>query len=824
MRLKLAILLLLVGAAGPAIAQEGIIGSFAEGQGDPLSMRFFSDIFGCRLFPPPGTPCSDTQLPIIATVIGLFNLACLGLGTALLTWNMVAGISQTAHEGSVMGARWSSLWSAPRVFVAAAMLTPIPAIGDYNAIQAATAWLVRGGTAAATVVWASAADRIVNFTSPIVGADAEPAVEPIRALWQIGVCREVIAGILAQGGYVSDPNAEPWEPPAFERIIQRPQGGSPLFQPLVPADEGPWTLTTRPSANLVHPSSGTSGAEAAERLSITQSICGHVDTPPLPDKIARSGNPDDAERFHDAHRRALEAIAPGVIMTARNAVITMRNRAASRDAAVRDLRLVETIRDAMLIYQAQRQARLSSLAGTVVESGAQLGSDELNLLISGQHSRACRSDLTDQASPEERALIEDVCRTAGDGQGWSLAGTWYLHLARFNAENLGMMRSAATARGLFDAETSERVAERGVAEGLGWWQWAGAQVGFGAGHRRLQAAGEEAIEMHNRTDGLWDVASLALASEGLPVPNSALGDVFAAGTGDGIFQANRLKASMADVIARNFGPLALDEEPVVGLVSYGNWLINLGLGLLGGSAVGGLFGSGGGALAGIVDAFSSLAGAVGAIALFAGTMLAYVLPTLPFLFWTLAVTGYFVMVAEAILGVNLWAIAHLRMDGEGIAGESGRAGYFMALSVAVTPVLMIFGFLLGMAIFKATTHVLKMGMGAMLAALDFDQNILSWTIGMISVTIMMMIMFAVVAERSFSLITALPHRILQWIGASAQLDTGEAEQIRTAAVGGGGIIVRDAGRGVAPAARGIGQRYRAGRSSRAGSGSDDNIS
>ena len=319
----------------------------------------------------------------------------------------------------------------------------------------------------------------------------------------------------------------------------------------------------------------------------------------------------------------------------------------------------------------------------------------------------------------------------------------------------------------------------------------------------MRSAGEEAVELYNLTDGLWDVASLALAQDGFPVRASTVSDVFTSGvdTSDQLFQANRLKAGLANVIAENFGPLALDEEPVVGLINYGNWLMGLGLALLGGAVAGGALGSFAGSFSGVVEALASVAGSIGGVAVFAGSMLAYVLPTLPFLFWTIAVTGYFVMVAEAILGVNLWAIAHLRMDGEGIAGDSARSGYFMALSVAVSPVLMIFGFLLGMAIFKATTHVLKLGLGAVLSGLDFDQNIFSWTIGMIVVTVMMMIMFAVIAERSFSLITALPHRILQWIGASAQLDSGEAEQIRSAAVGAGGIIVRDSARGVVPAAR-----------------------
>ncbi len=74
----------------------------------------------------------------------------------------------------------------------------------------------------------------------------------------------------------------------------------------------------------------------------------------------------------------------------------------------------------------------------------------------------------------------------------------------------------------------------------------------------------------------------------------------------------------------------------------------------------------------IAETLGAVAVVVGGALAISGAFLAFILLLLPFLLWVAAVTGYFLLVAEAVIAVNLWAIAHLRLDGEGLAGEAAR--------------------------------------------------------------------------------------------------------------------------------------------------------
>ena len=53
-------------------------------------------------------------------------------------------------------------------------------------------------------------------------------------------------------------------------------------------------------------------------------------------------------------------------------------------------------------------------------------------------------------------------------------------------------------------------------------------------------------------------------------------------------------------------------------------------------------------------------------------MLAYVLPLIPFIYFTFAVLGWVLELFEAIAAMPLWALAHLRIEGDRYAWGSGH--------------------------------------------------------------------------------------------------------------------------------------------------------
>ncbi|MCY4328114.1 MAG: hypothetical protein OXC53_11075 [Rhodobacteraceae bacterium] len=189
--LALAASLLCVPAPLAAQAASDILAAF-QGTGDQLSTDFLSRIFGCRLFPD-GSNCDQQTPTAFAAVIGLFNLFSLALGMALFAWNASVGIMQTAHEGEVLGRRWSSLWAPVRTLTATAMLTPLPNMDGYNTIQVSIAWLVRGSTEAASVVWATVATLLIAHQAPVTSPGVLYNVEAIAGAWRGAGCRAVIS-------------------------------------------------------------------------------------------------------------------------------------------------------------------------------------------------------------------------------------------------------------------------------------------------------------------------------------------------------------------------------------------------------------------------------------------------------------------------------------------------------------------------------------------------------------------------------------------------------------------------------------------------------
>jgi conjugal transfer/type IV secretion protein DotA/TraY len=90
-----------------------------------------------------------------------------------------------------------------------------------------------------------------------------------------------------------------------------------------------------------------------------------------------------------------------------------------------------------------------------------------------------------------------------------------------------------------------------------------------------------------------------------------------------------------------------------------------------------------------------------------GFLLYYVLPFLPFIYFFFAVMTWVKGIFEAMIGMPLWALAHLNIEGEGMPGQSAESGYFYILETFLRPVVILVGFLGGIIIFGAMVKVLN---------------------------------------------------------------------------------------------------------------------
>jgi conjugal transfer/type IV secretion protein DotA/TraY len=107
------------------------------------------------------------------------------------------------------------------------------------------------------------------------------------------------------------------------------------------------------------------------------------------------------------------------------------------------------------------------------------------------------------------------------------------------------------------------------------------------------------------------------------------------------------------------------------------------------------------------NAVSSILMAVAGMTIIMGFLLYYVLPFMPFLYFFFAVGGWIKGLFEAMVGVPLWALAFLRIDGEGLPGDAAMGGIYLIFEIFLRPIMIIFGLLASIVIFAAMVKILN---------------------------------------------------------------------------------------------------------------------
>ncbi len=149
-------------------------------------------------------------------------------------------------------------------------------------------------------------------------------------------------------------------------------------------------------------------------------------------------------------------------------------------------------------------------------------------------------------------------------------------------------------------------------------------------------------------------------------------------------------------------------HPLAALVGIGSAMIqstviNIGAGALGG-ALGGIgYMTGSDVIKSLGAAISKVSFQIALLGISTGFILYYVLPFLPFLYFTFAFGGWLKAVFEAMVGLPLWALAHLKIDGEGINGPMALDGFFLVFEIFVRPIVIVIALISSVATFSAMT-------------------------------------------------------------------------------------------------------------------------
>lgn len=210
----------------------------------------------------------------------------------------------------------------------------------------------------------------------------------------------------------------------------------------------------------------------------------------------------------------------------------------------------------------------------------------------------------------------------------------------------------------------------------------------------------------------------------------------------------------------------------------------------------------GGGLTTIGAGFYSLAG----ITLTLGFVLCYIIPLLPFMYFFFGITKWVMSIFEAMVAIPLWALAHLRIDGDGLPGQAAANGYYMILEIFLRPILIVIGMIAGISIFTACAFVMNETWdlvtvnvtgydGGSVSAPDGTPQFLNVEyfrqgVDTFFFTLLYAVVLYMLSMACFKMIDQIPQQILRWIGNSVESLADKMEDpsdslIRYSAMGGG---------------------------------------
>ncbi len=116
------------------------------------SVEYLGDLFGMV-----GNVLVGGGNSLLASLFGIFNTTVLSLGGVVLMYTTVMSTINTAHEGEVMGKKWSSIWIPIKSAASVSLL--LPTSNGYSLIQVMVMSIVLQSINAANQLW----DRTIDF-------------------------------------------------------------------------------------------------------------------------------------------------------------------------------------------------------------------------------------------------------------------------------------------------------------------------------------------------------------------------------------------------------------------------------------------------------------------------------------------------------------------------------------------------------------------------------------------------------------------------------------------------------------------------------------
>ncbi len=634
--------------------------------------------------------------------LSVYSLGMLVIAGILVLYHVTAMVAETAHDGTAMGRRTNQLWAPIRLVVAIGLLVPIG--GGLNSGQYLIVKLAESGSSLASNAWRGIVETMKDSLSGPVAPRAPDVARLVAVATEIELCRNMYHQMFSavpadsQVRLIGDMTDNRRIPP--QRLTPEIWRTTNALH----ADAalcGEYRFLSRDGG-----AADTSGNGAFERLAADWA------------DFARA----DAERLIVQARAIADPLSPAFTYAA-----TLANpQPIPLDARSR---LAAIVKEQQAALDAKRRAMMANSVGTVnqtLDESARAGWIAAGSFLTDlTRQQALYGDLTAQALPSVQAplfghkvmsraaLTEAIdnnptLRTAPDLQRERI------HIIYDQMTN-GMKQVRGWLYGQQMADATLMMTDQfDLRDALG--DTSDSETGFFLFARQLNAA--------SLAFGVWAEAPRDLEA-----------------------------ASPSDSFARDFAG-AMISNPIAALAEIGRRYLALGTWL---------FGMTGPGLAepGTMTS-AALFAVIGLGFSVCGLALLFLLPLLPFFRLFLAVVAWLLEAFEAVVALPLVALAHLNPTGEGLSGPVARQAYWLWLRLFMRPILTLFGFVIGLALFMLAISFLNVMFLHLTAPLTAAHG---GTV--LGVRTALALLYAVLAyaatNAAFKGINLLPDRTLHWL-------------------------------------------------------------
>jgi defect-in-organelle-trafficking protein DotA len=761
MRIFLGLILLLV---SPLSLAAGSI--FAVPNMDQ-SMLFLSEIFGQV-----GNVIGGATNGPLETVILLFNNVALVVGGFIILYAIIVSTVNTAHDGELLGKKWSSVWIPLRMAAGFAMLLPVKA-GGYAIIQVIIMWIVVQGVGAADYLWNQYLKNVMEGNAtPQVPYVSQQVMPAIIQIFKNASCTYSLA--LAQNQLEQGVQTQPSTSSIFYPSSDASNGTAIKFgitNPNQPAICGTVELTApqKPSGVGQQGSFNTNNTAMGNVANYVPAAEGVSQITNAFTNYGNYGSLDDVY----AYRKAMQSNQVLISIT--------QTLAQAANYYVNTSNYCNLNTDKNCIQEVQRQILNAAQNYSAQSTGAnapivkgQMGGG--GLLTKGTQgglgdTQQLRQSLASNASV---AIMGDLNQARQ--YGWLYAGTYYLLLSKITAEttpnvnapkvntpNLGAINNYASSQQYSDTQQITQICS-----------------GPNLGSNSISAT-----TANNAGAILVPCIPKDLNVNG---PAQTFNVTYTSNNGTGILSPliGAINSMFEDIFNWFLQVItSTSSNPVVGLATMGQTIVVTVAStfmLFGGLVVGINAGTSWIPFVGS-DISSSIEIALDLFVLPAmgllgmtmgfGAMVGYYMPLIPYILFTAGSLAWLILVIEAMVAGPILALGIVHPEGQHDIWGRSEKGVMLLLSVFLRPMLMIIGFIAASLLVYIAFQILN---GGFKVAISFLSMSVFGPFTMFFTLITYFSLATYLMQQCFKLIHKIPDQVLRWIGETPEQTGQEADQ------------------------------------------------